>query len=168
MRLDGLLSSVLRPHDRRRRARPWASAEAARRLPLTPRDAAAVERAREGAARRLRDAECRRVFADFQDGQGRTIATKLQQWTMDPAEYLGLLPFLDGSGEPVCRRSKVMLVSSPDVPRVIVCSGFARLQRDQPEVAESLLIHELLHTLGLGENPPSSAEITARVEARCR
>jgi len=31
-----------------------------------------------------------------------------------------------------------------------------------------LVIHEVLHTLGLGENPPSSATITIRVQNRCR
>jgi hypothetical protein len=31
-----------------------------------------------------------------------------------------------------------------------------------------MVIHEILHTLGLGENPPTSVEITQRVEARCR
>jgi hypothetical protein len=34
--------------------------------------------------------------------------------------------------------------------------------------AQAIVIHEALHTLGLGENPPSSAEITARVLASCR
>jgi hypothetical protein len=33
--------------------------------------------------------------------------------------------------------------------------------------AEALLIHEMLHSLGLGENPPTSHQITARVRARC-
>ena len=61
-----------------------------------------------------------------------------------------------------------MLVSTPNVPRVVVCPGFAGVQRSDPDFAESLVIHELLHTLGLGENPPTSAEITRRVEARCR
>jgi len=42
------------------------------------------------------------------------------------------------------------------------------VQRSEPGVAESLVIHEVLHTLGLGENPPASVEITRRVEARCR
>jgi hypothetical protein len=32
---------------------------------------------------------------------------------------------------------------------------------------EAILIHELLHSLGLGENPPSSDYITSRVRARC-
>jgi len=149
-------------------AAPPASAEGARRASLTPRDAATVERAREGAARRLEDAECRRVFSDFHDAQGRTIERNLEAWAVGPAEYLRIVPFVDGSGESLCSRSKVMLVSTPNVPRVIVCPGFARVQRDQPGIAESLVIHEVLHTLGLGENPPSSAEITRRVEARCR
>jgi hypothetical protein len=33
---------------------------------------------------------------------------------------------------------------------------------------ENALIHEMLHTLGLGENPPSSPEITKRVNERCQ
>jgi hypothetical protein len=33
--------------------------------------------------------------------------------------------------------------------------------------AEILLIHELLHALGLGENPPTSARITDAVMHRC-
>jgi hypothetical protein len=33
--------------------------------------------------------------------------------------------------------------------------------------AELLVIHELLHTLGLGENPPSSVDITRVVTSRC-
>ena len=40
--------------------------------------------------------------------------------------------------------------------------------RDDPTWAEVVVIHEALHTLGLGENPPSSAEISIRVAARCR
>jgi hypothetical protein len=30
-----------------------------------------------------------------------------------------------------------------------------------------MVIHEMLHSLGLGENPPSSREITKQVTARC-
>ena len=50
---------------------------------------------------------------------------------------------------------------------------------DCPEAIESMarqdrgylnvmMIHELLHTLGLGENPPTSQDITVRVTNRCR
>jgi hypothetical protein len=34
-------------------------------------------------------------------------------------------------------------------------------------MAEVYVIHEMLHTLGLGENPPSSQEITQAVVKRC-
>jgi hypothetical protein len=33
--------------------------------------------------------------------------------------------------------------------------------------AEAYVIHEMLHSLGLGENPPSSLAITAKVMSRC-
>jgi hypothetical protein len=32
---------------------------------------------------------------------------------------------------------------------------------------EIVVIHEFLHALGLGENPPTSAAITERVTLRC-
>ena len=52
---------------------------------------------------------------------------------------------------------------------VYVCGrAFKDLAERNPERAQAIVIHEALHTLGLGENPPSSAEITARVLARCR
>jgi hypothetical protein len=80
-------------------AAPVASAQGTRRVSLTKRDEAAVERAREGAARRLADAECRRVFSDFRDTRGRTLEQNLEQWAMDPAQYLRIVPFMDGTGE---------------------------------------------------------------------
>jgi len=83
-------------------------------------------------------------------------------------EYLRMIPFLDGSRQPLCRRSRTMLVSQPGVRRVWVCRSFAAFQLREPHVAESRVIHQTLHTLGLGEDPPSSLEITQRIEARCR
>jgi hypothetical protein len=146
---------------------PFAAAEGIRRRFLPAPDAAAVALAREGAARRLEDPECRRVLSDFHDAHGRTLEKNLEAWAMAPAEYVRILPFVDGFRESRCRADGVMLVSVPNVPRVTVCPGFARLQRYEPRLAKSLVIHEMLHTLGLGENPPTSAEITKRVEARC-
>jgi hypothetical protein len=34
-------------------------------------------------------------------------------------------------------------------------------------MAEVYVIHEMLHTLGHGENPPTSHEITQKVVRRC-
>ena len=35
------------------------------------------------------------------------------------------------------------------------------------QTAEIIVIHEFLHTLGLGENPPTSEAITAQIALRC-
>lgn len=55
------------------------------------------------------------------------------------------------------------------VGRVIYVCGtrFAERFARKTEGGEILLIHELLHTLGLGENPPTTEEITRQVRARC-
>ncbi len=141
-------------------------------LKLTSWDKGAVDRAREGAARRLAQTECQKLFDDFKDAQGRSLRQNLEEWAASPAEYAGLVPFLDGSAQPGCRSSKVALSTSPGVRRVFVCKAFPDFQLRQPGVAESMVIHEILHTLGLGEAPqhgaPTSIEITQRVEARCR
>ena len=75
---------------------------------------------------------------------------------------------MDGSSQAPCRTGRTALVATPGVRRIFVCRTFAEVQLRQPGVAESMVIHEILHTLGLGENPPTSIEITQRVEARCR
>lgn len=140
---------------------------APRRLPLTRWDAAATERARAGAMRRLAGEKCQALFSDFRDGQGRTLQESLETWGMGAVEYVKLVPFIDGTSQPLCRRSKVALVTTPGVARIEVCRAFADVQVRQPRLAQTMVIHEILHTLGLGENPPSSIEITQRVEARC-
>ena len=145
-----------------------ASVDAAAPLTLAGWDARAVDSARTGALQRLESEECRKVFTDFTDAEGRTLQQNLEEWTASPAEYVGLIPFVDGSSQALCRKTKTALVASPGVRRVFVCRTFAEVQLRQPGVAESMVIHEVLHTLGLGENPPTSIEITQRVEARCR
>ena len=149
-----------------------ASANAAAPLALTGWDARAVGTARAGALERLESEECRKGFTDFTDAEGRTLQQSLEKWTASAAEYIGLIPFVDGSSQALCRRTKTALVATPGVRRVFVCKTFADVQLRQPAVAEAMVIHEILHTLGLGEAPmpgqPTSLEITQRVEARCR
>jgi hypothetical protein len=135
--------------------------------PLNPFDEGAVARAREGAARKLRDPECQKVFTDFKDGEGRPLQENLEKWGVTAAEYLQMIPFLDGSAQKLCRWSKVDLVTTPGTPRVLVCGQFANTQVRDPWLAEDIVIHEMLHTLGLRENPPTSIEITKRVKGRC-
>jgi hypothetical protein len=51
---------------------------------------------------------------------------------------------------------------------VLVCPSFPKTVDRERVTAEVYVIHEMLHTLGLGENPPSSREITRRVNGRCQ
>jgi len=139
-----------------------------KRVPtLSKFDQAAVERAITGAARKLQEPECQKVLEDFRDGEGRPLRQSLEKWGVSAAEYIQMIPFLDGSAHRLCLWSRVELVSSPGTPRVYVCGRFATTQVREPGLAEAMVIHEMLHTLGLGENPPTSGEITQRAKRRC-
>ena len=61
-----------------------------------------------------------------------------------------------------------MLATARPGRRVVtVCRRFARIYQHDPRWGELVLIHEALHTLGLGEDPPSTSAISARVASRC-
>ena len=143
--------------------------------PLTSFDAAAVERAKVGAVQRLRDPECMKLLTDFRDKEGRTLDRRIETWGMSAADYVQMIPFVDGFARPICQRSSVELVTTAGMALVCVCptgagalnSRFAKVQAENPSLAEFMIIHEMLHTLGLGENPPSSFEITEQVMKRC-
>ena len=63
-------------------------------LTLTGWDARAVETARAGAVKRLASEECRKLFTDFRDAEGRSLQQNLEEWGASPAEYIGLIPFV--------------------------------------------------------------------------
>jgi hypothetical protein len=87
-----------------------------------------------------------------------------------PAEYLAQqVWFVDGGDTPQCRRDGTMAAFTVPGHHVIrVCSTrFAQRFERERVAAEIIVIHEMLHTLGLGENPPSSRDITAQVTRRC-
>jgi hypothetical protein len=63
----------------------------------------------------------------------------------------------------------VVAFTTPGGRVVRVCiDELKRTWQQDPEHTVASFIHEMLHTLGLDENPPSSAEITRRVVAGCR
>jgi hypothetical protein len=141
---------------------------AARGLELNPMHAAAVDRAVAGASRRLQRPACRRVFHEFHDEAGAPLQDKLDALGVGPADYLSLVVFADGSGRRTCRRNDVLAVTAPGSRVVYVCGRvFNEAAVRQASRAEIAVIHEALHTLGLGENPPDSLEITRRVTERC-
>jgi hypothetical protein len=144
--------------------------------PLNRYDQGVVDRVRTRAAARLEEPACAKVLTDFKDRHGRTLESNLKTLGVSASEYLLKLPFLDGSPLPNCRSAAVAMAATPGLPRVFVCpvgaaSAYSRLSRFEFEsgsLAEALVIHEMLHTLGLGENPPTTFEITERVRDRCR
>jgi len=135
--------------------------------PLFPGAACAAEIAREGAIVRLRDPECRRLLADFSDASGHTLAQNLAAFGVSADQYLERLPLLDGSEHGLCACQQSQLLTTPGVRRILVCRSFLETVFRRRVMAEVYLIHEMLHTLGLGENPPSSHDITQRVIRRC-
>jgi hypothetical protein len=121
-----------------------------------------------GARQRLGRPECQRVFSEFKDAAGRPLQEKLdaQGWTA--ASYLGLIVFADGARLRRCQNPNIFAMTDPGSRVVHVCGRqFAFVDENNASQTEAMLIHEELHSLGLGENPPSSKEITERVLAMC-
>jgi hypothetical protein len=149
-------------------AAPPATADPQPRM-IAPGPAAGwIRVAREGAAQRLARPRCAEVFRDFADADGRPLQDKLEAYRLTGPEYLSLIYFADGSDAGRCGDEGVLATTTPGSRHVAVCSRFARAYRDNSTWAEVVLIHEALHTLGLGENPPTSHEISTRVASRCR
>jgi hypothetical protein len=121
-----------------------------------------------GARRRLEQPECQRLFSEFSDSSGRPLQETLDALGQTGAGYLGWVVFADGSAKAHCKAGGSFAFTAPGSRVVYVCGAQLKDAADQSAAkAEAVVIHEMLHTLGLGEDPPSSAEITARVLARC-
>jgi hypothetical protein len=137
---------------------------------LTPQKATPVLRRRlTGAFRRLSRPRCQDLLTEFTDGEGRPLVERLDALGRTPQSYLGDILFEDGSQERPCASRDVLAVTNPGSRVVWICPRqFVAVAYRDPVEAELILIHETLHSLGLGENPPSSHEITGRVEQRCR
>jgi hypothetical protein len=128
-----------------------------------------LEAALARAADRFSDERCRSVLGEYADGVGRPLTAVLDEIGLDARGYLGGLVFLDGSALRPCEDSANIAWTSPGSRAVYLCAArFSILAHRDPEFASIIVIHEALHTLGLSENPPSSAEISDRVGRRCR
>jgi hypothetical protein len=122
----------------------------------------------EGAAHRLSRASCQDVLADFADQSGEDFRTKLLAKGRSPAEAFGALRFVDNPKAPQCVSGTILAFTQPGSTVVHVCGRqFMKRSRRNRMTAEIIMIHEFLHTLGLGENPPTSEAITAQVTLRC-
>lgn len=135
-----------------------------------PVAAAAVRNALAGASRRLEDRRCGSIFSSprLRDAAGRALHERFVALRTDAPSYMGWLVFADGSERKACRTEGVLAVTHPGSRVVYVCGlRFRRAWMADPRSAEAAIIHEALHTLGLGENPPSSGDITRMVRSYC-
>ena len=122
-----------------------------------------------GARARLASSACQRVLRDFVDERGRTLDAALTDSGRTVLEHFDLLYVVEGNVTAQCLGGKRSAFTAPHSRVVFICGQVLQRVADQDQAsAEILLIHELLHTLGLGENPPSSSQITDRVAQRCR
>jgi hypothetical protein len=133
------------------------------------RDGFVVGLAVRGAHRRLADPGCQAVFSDFTESSGRKLQDVLDERGETGQSHLRRLFFYDGVEARSCRVAPGALAfTAPGSHVVLVCNQwFREAFATNPSKVEAAIIHESLHTLGLGENPPSSHEITARVMERC-
>ena len=130
------------------------------------RDAAA--RALEGASRWLAQPKCQTLFLEFKDERNLPLTARLRELDTDPEGYLRMVLFLDGAESATCRRHGVLAFTTQGSRVVYLCGhDFERAWRRDAAEVQATVIHELLHTLGLGENPPSPRAITHRIQQLC-
>jgi hypothetical protein len=126
----------------------------------------AVARAVEGAARKLADPSCQALLDEFTDEAGHSLRASLDGLGLSAPDFLQRVFFYDGPSR-LCGTSG-LAVTTPGSRAVFVCGArFVREISRNDRHAEGTIIHEMLHSLGLGENPPSSDHINTRVRARC-
>lgn len=122
----------------------------------------------DAAVARFEDAGCRQILLEFADRDGRPLQDRLTSLRVDFDQYVSMLVFSDGTRSRTCDKG-ALAFTVPGSRVIHVCiDRLKSVQSDQPEYVIAALIHEILHTLGLGENPPSSNDITRRVLALCR
>lgn len=121
------------------------------------------------AHRRLGDVRCQEIFSDFQDVSGDAPQRRLDPIGQSGQSYLGWMWFVDAGSGGRCAESEVFAFTTPGSQVVHFCGDrFTRqIQRRGLGPLVSVILHEELHSLGLAENPPTSTEITRRVEFRC-
>jgi hypothetical protein len=128
----------------------------------------AVVTALNGATAWLERRGCLSLFDEFRDDEGRPLMEALRQWNLAPTDYLRMVWFRDGERHRVCGSASVLAFTARRSRVIFLCGRrFARAAARDPLEARATVIHELLHTLGLGEHPPPPRYITDRVKQRC-
>ena len=134
---------------------------------LRSRDGFALAQALRGAHSLLGSSRCQALFSDFADSSGRRLQELLDEQGHTGQSHLRRLLFYDAPRDSSCRSTGILAFTHPGSRVVFICGGFREAFALNPGFVEVVIIHESLHTLGLGENPPTSDEITRQVRARC-
>jgi hypothetical protein len=111
------------------------------------------------------------VLTHFRDEQGCLLSEKLAVSGARLADYLKLVVIRDAAEAKGCKDPSRLAFTKPGSRVVFVCGhAFGKVWIGSPTLARAIIIHEVLHTLGLGENGrfPSSSAITHRVLSLCR
>lgn len=121
------------------------------------------------AADRLGREPCRLLLREFVSrATGRPLAESLDATGLAPAQYVRSIRFRSGRGLSPCGAPGMLAYTSPGSRAVVVCPGpLAGFRTGEGTSTVVVVLHEALHSLGLGEDPPSSREITAAVRGRC-
>jgi hypothetical protein len=111
---------------------------------------------------------CQTLLTEFSDRRGRALTERLAELRMSLSEYLGAIIVEDGNRHSRCDNEGVLAFTAVGSRVIHVCGrAFARAAQRDAEEVKAALVHELLHSLGLGENPPSPRQITYRVKQLC-
>ncbi len=132
-----------------------------------PRDRALLAEAIRGAARRLGDPRCQDLLGELQDRSRRPLRAALDAQGLSAPEFLGRVFFFDGT-ESGCRGRRLAYTEAGSHVVFVCGREFREMYLQNVSRAEVAVVHEALHCLGLGENPPTWQEINDRVEAACR
>ena len=146
---------------------PAGEIPVSRVLVSEPTTARVLRDALEDAWREFVKPGCHALLTEFSDEDGHSLAVSLSKGAEDLRSHLARLVFVEGDDTRPCARG-ALAVTEPGSRVVRVCSRrLVWTWQQNPRHVVAALIHEALHTLGLGENPPSSREITSRVLKRC-
>jgi hypothetical protein len=119
------------------------------------------------ARRLLGEPRCRSVLTQFADREGHALADRLNTVGVEAQAYLTMIVFIDDTRHRSCVEG-VIGFTRPGSRVVHLClDELKRTWLQNPTHVVAAFIHEMLHTLGLGENPPPTLEITRRVLQQC-
>lgn len=128
----------------------------------------AARKALQGASAWLDAPKCQSLLSEFLDQRGRPLTERLSELDVSPQDYLRLLVVMDGETHAQCRAEGILAFTEPGSRIVSLCGRtFERASRRDPQEARATIIHESLHSLGLGERPPSPRHINDRVQRLC-